>query len=144
MTDAICWNCGKPLPDLPQPVSRHEYCPRCAEPVHCCRMCRHYAPALADQCREDRADPPTDRTSANFCDFFALAPGGACVREGAGGDADRDARARLDALFGGAAGEAGAEGPGAGGGADHDDRQAAARARLDGLFGDGPPSKGED
>ena len=144
MTDAICWNCSKPLPELPLPLSRHEYCPHCAEPVHCCRMCRHYAPGIADQCREDRADPPTDRTAANFCDFFSLAPGSASATEGTGGAADRDAWARLDALFGGSAGEQGAGGPDAGDDSDHDGREAAARARLDALFGDGPPSTGED
>ena len=99
MTDsAICWNCAAPLGDLPANVSRHEYCEQCAEPVHCCRMCAHFAPNLAHQCREDRTEPPVDKTCANFCDFFSL-------RRGTGGAGERDerqarARARLDALFG--------------------------------------------
>ncbi len=136
MTDAICWNCSKPLPELPLPVSRHEYCPHCAEPVHCCRMCVHYAPRLADQCDGEQTEPPTDKTAANFCDFFVLARRGG---SGAGDaeDPEQRARERLDALFG-----AGADGDG-GGGQDpeaedadgHDQRAAAARARLDALFG---------
>jgi hypothetical protein len=72
MTEPDCWNCGKPISDLLLPVSRHEFCPHCAEPVHCCRMCEQFAPALADQCREEQADPPADKTVANFCDFFTL------------------------------------------------------------------------
>lgn len=98
-----CWNCGATLQDLPRPVSRHEYCNAggngCGEPVHCCRMCVSFDPDRAEQCREDRAEPPTDKTCANFCDFFTL-------RAGSGGaerqdDREAAARAKLDALFGG-------------------------------------------
>ncbi len=123
----FCWNCNKPLDDLARPVSRHQYCPHCAEAVHCCRMCTLFAPTRPEQCREDRAEPPTDKTAANFCDLFILretAPGSP-----AGGD-EGSARARLDALFGSGSGEA--SGPDA---ADHDDREARARSRLDDLFG---------
>ena len=130
MSDVTCWNCGKPLPELPLPVSRHEYCPQCAEPVHCCRMCLHFAPDRAEQCREERAEPPTDRTAANFCEFFAL---NRRAGPGAGDDAGEDARGKLEALFGGDAGDADED---AGTGGDHDDRAAAARSRLDALFGD--------
>jgi len=127
MTEPDCWNCGKPITDLPLPVSRHEYCPHCAEPVHCCRMCEHFAPALADQCREERSDPPADKTVANFCDFFTLAS-----RASDAAPAAERARAELDALFGDDK-----PGDGASAGLDHDAREAAARARLDALFGGG-------
>lgn len=94
----ICWSCGHTLDQVLLPVSRHEYCPHCAEAVHCCRLCMHFARDVPDQCREDRAEPPTDKTAANFCEYFS-------PRFGGGPDApDRrqeEARARLDALFGG-------------------------------------------
>lgn len=144
MDEVDCWNCGRRLPELPLPVSRHEYCPHCGEPVHCCRMCRHYAPDLADQCREDRAEPPTDRTAANFCDFFALNPGAASAGKGAGAADDDQARARLDALFGDAGEGADADRPEAGAGREHGEREASARARLDALFGDGKPARDDD
>ncbi len=93
-----CWNCGQRLDQVLLPVSRHEYCPGCAEAVHCCRLCVHYSPDAVEQCREDRAEPPTDKTVANFCDYFAPRFGAGA---GAADQRERAARARLDALFGG-------------------------------------------
>jgi hypothetical protein len=92
-----CWNCGAALDDVLLPVSRHEYCSACSEAVHCCRMCRHYAPARAGACAEDRADPPSDKETANFCDYFEPTSGAAGAEQD---DAAARARARLDALFG--------------------------------------------
>jgi hypothetical protein len=98
MTDTPnCWNCGQALEGLLLPVSRHEYCDHCAEAVHCCRMCGHFDANRTEQCREDRAEPPTDKTCANFCDFFQIRSGGAA----SGSDRQTQARAGLDALFGG-------------------------------------------
>ncbi len=131
MTDKLrCWNCGTALDEVLLPVSRHEYCPGCAEAVHCCRMCRHFDPALAEQCREDRAEPPTNRESANFCDFFQPVPGKGPTPSDPSAPG---ARARLEALFGdpdsgGAADDAAPDGPGD------------ARRRLDALFGDDDPA----
>lgn len=93
-----CWNCAADLGDLPRPLSRHEHCERCGEPVHCCRMCRHYDPGVADQCREDRADVPANKETANFCEYFSPREG---AGQSAGDDAAARARARLDDLFGG-------------------------------------------
>jgi len=91
-----CWNCGAPLAGVPLPLSRHEYCAGCAEPLHCCRQCVNYEPGASGQCRESRAEPPTNKQTANFCDWFA--PGAAAGRLGRT-PAD-EARARLEALFG--------------------------------------------
>ena len=33
-------------------------------------MCRHYLPNKAPYCDEDRADPPTVKETANFCEYF--------------------------------------------------------------------------
>ena len=101
MNDTLsCWNCGAVLSQVLMPVSRHEYCPDCAEAVHCCRLCVSYSRDAVDQCREDRAEPPTVKESANFCDYFlprlAAAAGPSQSRQDL-------ARARLDALFGGSA-----------------------------------------
>jgi hypothetical protein len=92
-----CWNCAAALDDVLLPVSRHEYCPACSEAVHCCRMCRQYAPGRPGACAEDRADPPVDKATANFCDFFA--PGSGSPGSGQD-DAAARARAKLNALFG--------------------------------------------
>jgi hypothetical protein len=96
-----CWNCGASLASVPLPISRHQYCDGCGEPLHCCRQCRHFDPRAATQCAMEPADPPTNKESANFCDWFepALSAGAA----GAAGTRDKqaEAKAKLDALFGG-------------------------------------------
>jgi hypothetical protein len=65
-------------------------------------MCTSYDTAAAEQCREERAEPPTDKTCANFCDFFTPRGGAAPTAERSRAD---EARARLDALFGGSGGD---------------------------------------
>jgi hypothetical protein len=98
MTDTLsCWNCGAELRQVLLPVSRHEYCPDCAEAVHCCRQCIHYSLGAVEQCREDRAEPPTLKESANFCDFFSPR---FTTAAGPSQSSKDLARARLDALFG--------------------------------------------
>jgi hypothetical protein len=93
----ICWNCGAALEGVPLPLSRHEHCPRCAEALHCCRLCRFYDPGIGQQCAEDRAEPPANKEGANFCEWFMPNP---AVSSGAAKDRQATARAKLDALFG--------------------------------------------
>ena len=66
----LCWNCGTSIEDVPRPISRHANCSQCFEVLHCCRLCRHYAPGRPDDCDEDRAEPPTNKENANFCEYF--------------------------------------------------------------------------
>lgn len=99
-----CWNCGEALDQVLLPVSRHEYCPKCAEAVHCCRMCVNFSSHAPEQCREDRTDPPTDKTAANFCDYFL--PRDSAGTGSAESSQQEAARAKLDALFGGGEDEA--------------------------------------
>lgn len=97
MTNLACWNCGANLAALPQPISRHIQCPSCFEDLHCCRLCIHYDPKNATRCADDRAEPPIQKTNANFCEFW-LADSNAfkpSERTSSG-----DAKAALDALFG--------------------------------------------
>jgi hypothetical protein len=94
----VCWNCGAALDGVPQPISRHEHCQKCSEALHCCRLCRHFDAASSTRCTEDRAEPPTNKESANFCEWFAPRGG---AHEGPSGGRQADARAKLDALFGG-------------------------------------------
>ncbi len=98
MAELQCWNCGASLDALPRPITRHMNCPACSEDLHCCRLCRHYAPSAAHygSCDEERAEPPVYKESANFCDYFR--PTTAAFREQ--NAARRDAaQASLDALF---------------------------------------------
>ena len=92
-----CWNCGCDLSELTTPIGRHDQCPKCFEAVHNCRSCRHYAPSSASACAEDQAEPPSNKETANFCEWFKP------TSDGGGGDStskNDEAKARLDALFG--------------------------------------------
>jgi hypothetical protein len=90
----MCWNCSTPNRDEPMPLSRHRHCDQCAEALHCCRQCTNYDPSRADQCSEQDADPPADKTMANFCDWFAIRLTSQAAQPAS------DSRAALDALFG--------------------------------------------
>jgi hypothetical protein len=121
MAELQCWNCGESLDELPRPITRHMNCPACSEDLHCCRLCRHYAPSAAHYgaCDEERAEPPVYKESANFCDYFR--PATAAFREQHAAKRDA-AQANLDALFG--------EGEDARAPSEADE----ARRRLDDLF----------
>ncbi|MDE0178191.1 MAG: hypothetical protein OXP36_06300 [Gammaproteobacteria bacterium] len=133
MATLECWSCGASLDELPRPITRHMSCPECFEDLHCCRMCRNYAPDASITCTDERTDPPVNKENANFCDYFR--PTNA-YRAGSR-ERQAGAKAKLDALFGtrGPADED-AESTDSGGIADPgDDKQAEARRRLDDLFG---------
>ena len=124
----VCWQCGESLEEeIPLPISRHANCPQCYTELHCCRLCLDFDPGVADRCVEDRADPPSNKEGANFCEFFRHKVGAFVSPERSRDDA---AKSKLDALFGDAGGAD--EQPSA---QSEDD----ARAKLDALFGSKPP-----
>lgn len=129
MAEIVCWNCGASLAEIPRPISRHANCPVCFEDLHCCRLCRHYAPGITGQCEDDRADPPIHKETANFCDYFRPDFGAYRQRTGTKRDA---ARARLDALFDAPEAAPDDEGPS---GTPVSSKEEEARAKLDALFG---------
>jgi len=126
----VCWNCGQDLEQIPRPVSRHAQCPKCFEALHSCRMCRWYNPDVTDQCEDERADPPTRRESANFCEYFKPRLDAFVDKRSREAQA---AKSRLDALFGGsddATTQASSEDTTA----PSVSREAAAKAALEALF----------
>jgi len=94
----VCWKCGADLAALSLPLLRRDECPRCRAELHVCRMCVDYDVHVAKQCREPTAEEVTDKTAANFCDFFQPRPG-AYVPPDTG--AAQRARSELERLFGG-------------------------------------------
>ena len=88
-----CYRCGEPFDGERVPV--RGVCSRCSAFLHCCRNCDHYAPGLANDCREPRAEHVVDKEQANFCDWFRPAPNPRPAATSAS-----SARAALDALFG--------------------------------------------
>lgn len=93
--ELVCWRCGAGLAGLPMPLARYSVCRACNSPLHVCNMCEFYEPKWRTGCREERAEDVSDRTRANFCEYFKPRPNAA-----AGGDVATKARAELDALFG--------------------------------------------
>lgn len=63
-------------------------------------MCRHFEPEKRPYCDHDRAEPPVEKESANFCDYFKP------VNRFFAEDASRSdkARSELGELFGDEAG----------------------------------------
>lgn len=98
MTDPLlCWHCGADISGLPQPLGRRAECLSCHAELHVCRMCRHYDPGKAKQCREPMAEEVKDKTRANFCEWFQ-AKANAFDRNASNSDSSRS---QLEALFGG-------------------------------------------
>jgi hypothetical protein len=115
----LCWKCGAALADLPLPLARLAECPACHAELHVCKSCIYYDTAVANHCREPVAEPVGDKTRANFCGYFQFRADAWQPQTAA---PERNARAQLDSLFGGASQS----------GQDPSD---AARSALDQLFG---------
>jgi len=69
--DLHCWNCNEPIQDTSRSLSRHLACTKCFEFLHCCKMCHFFSTGAPGQCDHDLTDPPAEKTSANFCDYFS-------------------------------------------------------------------------
>ena len=121
MSQARCRSCGEPIA-LDEPVPRDAECPSCGHDVRCCANCRHYDVRYNNSCRETMADPVEDKQRRNFCEYFQLSR--EPWKPAAGGGREREARAKLESLFGGP------RPPG--------DRAAEARKKLERLFGERP------
>jgi len=63
-----------------------------------CLNCRHFDLAVAQQCRESRAEPVAEKDRANFCEWFDLARRHYTPRGGR--DRTAEARDQLKQLFG--------------------------------------------
>lgn len=136
MASFPCHACGTPL-SIDDPVPRDAECPSCRADVRCCLNCRHHDAAYNNECRETMADPVAEKHRRNFCEYFAPERGRRAI--GQAPKREADARAKLDALFGGkgAKPEPGSP-PGT-----PSDRASDARRKLDSLFGKPPPEDDE-
>jgi hypothetical protein len=94
----VCWKCGADLAALTLPLSRRDECKRCRAELHVCRMCIEYDEHVAKHCREPTAEEVTDKTAANFCDFFRPKPRAYIPQDTS---AAERARSELEKLFGG-------------------------------------------
>jgi hypothetical protein len=99
MTSFVCHFCGTSL-EVSEPIPRDAECPSCRNDVRCCRNCRHYDERYNNSCTETQADPVPEKHRRNFCEFFYFSREPFAGNAGAG-KRESDARAKLDALFGG-------------------------------------------
>jgi hypothetical protein len=120
-TSLGCWKCGASLESEPLPLARLAVCPACHADLHVCRLCVFYDHGVADRCREPVAEAVQDKERANFCGYFEPRPGAY-----AGTDPAREAKTRLEALFGGNTADGETELPSS--------ETERARRRLDDLF----------
>jgi hypothetical protein len=67
-----CWHCNAALSVAD--YGREAVCTQCGRHTHVCRNCRFYQPGLSSDCQEPIADRVTDKTRANFCDYFEPNP----------------------------------------------------------------------
>jgi hypothetical protein len=95
--DLVCWKCGAELAKLSLPLMRRDECPSCRAELHACRMCVDYDPQVAKHCREPTAEEVSNKTSANFCDFFKPRPKAYIAPNTS---AAEQARLELERLFG--------------------------------------------
>ena len=159
MPELSCQSCGARV-TYDEPVPRDSQCEACGTDLRCCRNCRHWDARYNNECTETQADPVQDKTRRNFCEFFYFSRAAFAGKPGGTRDRAAEARAKLDALFGGrpagappslegsVPGDAltggsvtgGSGAPGAGAGpptpAEREAaRKAEARAKLERLFG---------
>jgi len=90
-----CANCGAAYEP---PVYRTTLCESCGQELKSCRNCRHYAPGMANDCREPVSEPVRDKDRANFCDWFSPAADAGSGREA--DDPGRRAKQAFSDLFG--------------------------------------------
>jgi hypothetical protein len=131
----LCRTCGTRV-TYEEPIPRDSVCEQCGTDLRCCRNCRHWDAHYNNECTEPQADPVPDKTRRNFCEYFYFSRESFTGVVGGGKDRAAEARAKLEAMFGGTPAR-GTEPPGAANPPEPtpEQRNAEARARLDKMFG---------
>ena len=96
----LCHHCGREV-HLLSGIQRTDGCPACYSDLKVCLNCRFFDPAVNNQCREPQAEWCSEKTKANFCEFFVFREASVLGRPGLGGAQSEQERARntFDSLF---------------------------------------------
>lgn len=89
-----CYHCGNAIQNI-EKITRESLCPHCDAPLHACYNCAFYDPNAYHQCREPQAEYVSDKTSANFCEYFKWSD----RMPSSNSDRSAEARRKLDELF---------------------------------------------
>lgn len=79
------------------PIYKNTVCSSCGKELKTCRNCEHFAPGMANDCREPVSEPVTEKDRSNFCDWFTPA---AEVKSVQTDSRDTAARQAFSSLFG--------------------------------------------
>ena len=90
-----CYKCTEEL-SFDVKIGRRDMCPNCYAYLHCCKNCRFWDSSVHNECLENRAEFIRDREEGNFCLYFTFRE-----EEDLDQSEKDDARARLEAAFGG-------------------------------------------
>ena len=93
-----CHACGAVI-ETREKIRRADECSQCGRDLRCCRNCRHFDPAVHNQCREVVAEWVADKERANFCDYFELADSAGSAPRGEGKSPEELAREKFHKLF---------------------------------------------
>lgn len=117
-----CYKCKEELV-FDVKIGRRDLCPNCGSYLHACFNCEFWDPNVHNECRENQGEFIRDRAQGNFCLYFTFKQMGEDNRS-----EQDEAKARLEALFGGGAKSTGA------GSAGPLSKEDEARAKLEALF----------
>jgi hypothetical protein len=94
-----CHFCGAAI-ENPREVYRSTTCPSCGKDLKICLNCRFYSPGAHWDCAESIDEMVRDKDRSNFCTFFSFRLAAAGAKGAAAPDAGRQARKKIDELFG--------------------------------------------
>lgn len=66
-----CWKCGSEY-KLTGTPGRSETCHECGSDLKVCLNCVSYDGRVAQQCRDGRAEPVSEKHLANYCEYFEM------------------------------------------------------------------------
>ena len=64
-----CHACGHSYQEIGA-IGFDTNCPKCAAPLHCCRICSHFDTSVRRQCRAEITEAIADKNKANNCTLY--------------------------------------------------------------------------
>ncbi len=94
-----CFRCGETFKLIGEKITPSAACERCRSPVHVCKNCCFFDPAVKKECREPKAEWQRYKDRANSCDYFEPRESVDLTRKSGAAVSADDARKKFDQLF---------------------------------------------